>query len=102
MAETGKDKKSSSRRKRTKKEVVKKTYGTPEHTPRMISMMYLLGGAGIVKDNGPVTGQEYIFIPGRATPVDERDYGGLLARRTRPRTCCGGRSLPAQQVYGPV
>lgn len=70
--------------------------------PTTIPLLCLIGGAGsIIKDNGPVTGQEYTFHPGQTTNVDVSDYEGLLARRTNPKRCCGGKS-PAvpQPLYG--
>lgn len=69
--------------------------------PTTIPIRLLLGGAGTVKDKGPVTGQSYTFHPGQTTPVDVRDYEGLLARRTHPKRCCGGKSPASPQpLYG--
>ena len=67
-----------------------------------VPLRCLIGGAGnIIKGNGPVTGQEYIFHPGQITYVDYRDQPGLLARRTNPKSCCGGQSPPTPQpMYG--
>ena len=70
--------------------------------PTTIPLRCLIGGAGsIVKDKGPVTGQTYEFHPGQTTDVDVRDYEGLLARRTNPKRCCGGKSPASPQpLYG--
>ena len=72
-------------------------------SPTMVPIRCLIGGGGTIKDKGPVTGQEYTFHPGQTTPVDIRDFEGLLARRTNPKRCCGGKS-PAmpQPLYGTV
>lgn len=68
--------------------------------PVMLPMRLLIGGA-TVKDNGPITGKEYTFQPGQITYVDQRDFEGLLARRTNPKRCCGGKSpAAAQPLYG--
>jgi len=72
-------------------------------TPTTIPMKLLIGAAGTVKDKGSVTGQRYAFHPGQVTYVDARDYEGLLARRTNPKRCCGGKSPAAPQpLYGPA
>jgi len=70
-------------------------------SPRLpkVNIQCLLGGA-IIKDNGPETGVEYTFYPGKPTPVDSRDVDGLLARRTSRKRCCGNRSPEPQQMYG--
>lgn len=80
---------------------------TREYVARQVTLtpstipLRLLVGAAIVKDNGPVTGQEYVFKPGEVTLVDVRDFEGLLARRTNPKRCCGGKSPAAPQpLYG--
>ena len=77
---------------------------TPSYVPPIpkVPLRCLIGGAGnIIKDNGPVTGQEYVFRPGQVTYVDYRDQPGLLARRTNPKSCCGGQSPPTPQpIYG--
>lgn len=68
--------------------------------PEKVNMRCLLGGA-IIKANGPVTGVEYEFPPGKPVPVDSRDIDGLLARRTNPKRCCGNRRSPEPQpVFG--
>ena len=70
-------------------------------TPNTIPIRLLIGGAATVKDRGPVTGIEYTFHPGEVTLVDLRDFEGLLARRTNPKRCCGGKSPAAPQpLYG--
>ena len=70
--------------------------------PTTIPLRCLIGSAGsTIKDRGPVTGQEYAFHPGKTTPVDVRDYEGLLARRTNPKRCCGNKSPASPQpLYG--
>jgi hypothetical protein len=72
--------------------------------PIMKPLRCLIGGAGnIIKDAGPVTGQEYSFHAGQITLVDSRDYEGLLARHTSPKKCCGGKSPSrTQPLYGAV
>lgn len=72
-------------------------------TQAMKPMRLLIGGVGKSKVTGPVTGQAYIFRPGEVTYVDISDYDSLLARRTNPKRCCGGKSPAApQQLYGPA
>lgn len=87
------------KRKRAVKAEVKMSAPKAPPRPTMVGLHCLLGGAKI-KDNGPITGQEYTFYPGEATPVDSRDVNGLLARRTSPKRCCGGRSRQPQPMYG--
>lgn len=72
------------------------------HIPTTIPLRCLIGGAGsIIKDKGPVTGKGYTFHPGQTTDVDVSDYEGLLARRTNPKRCCGGKSPASPQpIYG--
>lgn len=68
---------------------------------RTRNIVLLLAGAPNVKDRGPVTGIQYTFHPGETTPVDVRDYESLLARRTSPKSCCGGKSPPvSHKIYG--
>jgi hypothetical protein len=70
-------------------------------TPTTIPIKLLIGAAGTVKDKGPVTGQPYAFHPGEVTLVDVRDFECLLARRTNPKRCCGGKSPASPQpLYG--
>jgi hypothetical protein len=86
------------RTKSTTRDYAKRKVATP--TPTTIPLRLLIGGA-IVKDTGPVTGKEYTFRPGQVTDVDMRDFEGLLARRTNPKRCCGGKSPPTPQpLYG--
>jgi len=96
----------TTKRKYTKRQQVEpkvesKVESMPVRTSVTKPLRCLIGGAGNIKDNGPVTGVEYMFHPGQITYVDERDYSGLLARRTNPKSCCGGKSPPAPQpLYG--
>ena len=88
----------TTKRKHTKRQV---TPVTSVRTPVMMPLRYILGAAANIKDTGPITGVEYTFHPGQITYVDARDYEGLLARRTNPKSCCGGQSPPAPQpMYG--
>lgn len=97
----------TTKRKYTKRQVETGATETMEKRvmPMAISAMKplrcIIGGAANIKDRGPFTGNGYTFHPGQITYVDERDYSGLLARRTNPKRCCGGKS-PAtpQPLYG--
>jgi len=75
---------------------------TPEYKSVKVPLRCLYsGGAGVMKDNGPVTGIEYEFHPGEVTPVDARDVKGLLARKTNPKKPCCGRKVAAPlPLYG--
>ena len=70
---------------------------TASGSPIMVPLRCIIGGAGLIKSRGPVTGTKYEFRPGKVTLVDLRDKEGLLAKRTSPKQCCGGQSPPQPQ-----